>query len=44
MRWLGIKGISPRSWAPVTTLPETATHNILDRIKRLSDTGEPDRT
>lgn len=43
MRRLGIEGISPRSWVPVTTIPGTATHSIPDRVKRLFDTGELDR-
>ena len=40
MRRLGIEGISPRSWVPVTTIPGKPTHSIPDRVKRLFDTGE----
>jgi transposase InsO family protein len=43
MRRLGIEGISPRSWVPVTTLPGKPTHSIPDRVKRLFDTGELNR-
>lgn len=39
MRRMGIEGISPRSWVPVTTIPGTSTHNIPDRVKRTWDTG-----
>lgn len=43
MRRLGIEGISPRSWVPVTTIPGKPTHSIPDRVKRLFDTGELNR-
>lgn len=43
MRRLGIEGISPRSWVPVTTIPGNPTHSIPDRVKRLFDTGELNR-
>ncbi|AGF73047.1 hypothetical protein A605_10235 [Corynebacterium halotolerans YIM 70093 = DSM 44683] len=43
MRRLGIEGISPRSWVPVTTIPGRPTHSIPDRVKRLFDTGELNR-
>lgn len=40
MRRMGIEGISPRSWVPVTTIPGTSTHNIPDRVKRTWDMGK----
>lgn len=40
MRRLGIEGISPRSWVPVTTIQGKATHSIPDLVKRTWDTGE----
>lgn len=43
MRRLGIEGISPRSWVPVTTIPGKPTHAIPDRVKRVYDTGELNR-
>lgn len=43
MRRLGIEGISPRSWVPVTTIQGKSTHTIPDRVTRLFDTGELNR-
>lgn len=43
MRRLGIEGISPRSFVPVTTIPGSSTHHIPDRVTRLFDTGELNR-
>lgn len=43
MRCLGIEGVSPRRFRPVTTLPGTRTHSVPDRCKRLWDTGEVNR-
>ena len=34
MRRQGLEGISPRKWAPVTTIPGTATHAIPDLVER----------
>ncbi len=43
MRRQGLEGISPRMFAPVTTIPGTPTHRIPDRVKRQWDTGELNR-
>lgn len=43
MRRQGLAGISPRRFRPVTTIPGTRTHSILDRVKRHWDTGQVDR-
>lgn len=40
MRRMGIEGISPRSWVPVTTIPGTSTHSFPDLVKRTWDAGE----
>ena len=39
MRRQGLEGISPRKWAPVTTIPGTATHAIPDRVEGAFDSG-----
>ena len=39
MRNNNIRGISPRPWAPVTTLPDTSTHSIPDLVQRRFDRG-----
>lgn len=40
MRRMGIEGISPRSWVPVTTIPGTTPHSLPDLVKRAWDQGE----
>lgn len=42
MRRQGLEGISPRKWAPVTTIPGTATHSISDLVEGAFDTGSLD--
>lgn len=39
MRTDGIRGISPRPWRPVTTLPDQVPHTIPDRVGRVFDRG-----
>nr|WP_097186262.1 IS3 family transposase [Ornithinimicrobium cerasi] len=39
MRTNELRGISPRPWTPVTTLPDTATHSIPDLVERRFDRG-----
>ncbi len=39
MRNNGIRGISPRPWRPVTTLPDQVPHTIPDRVQRRFDRG-----
>ncbi|KLU09351.1 transposase [Kocuria sp. SM24M-10] len=39
MRRQGLECISPRKWAPVTTIPGTATHAIPDLVEGTFDTG-----
>lgn len=39
MRANDIRGISPRPWTPVTTLPDAATHSIPDLVERRFDRG-----
>jgi putative transposase len=34
-----IRGISPRPWRPVTTIPDTATHHLPDLVERRFDQG-----
>ena len=40
MRQNEIRGISPRPWTPVTTLPEANPHSIPDLVARRFDRGE----
>jgi transposase InsO family protein len=42
MRGSTIRGISPRPWRPVTTLPSAATHAIPDLVARRFDRGRLD--
>jgi putative transposase len=42
MRGSEIRGISPRPWRPVTTLPNAATHAIPDLVERRFDRGALD--
>jgi putative transposase len=42
MRQSEIRGISPRPWRPVTTLPGTTTHAIPDLVGRRFDRGRLD--
>ncbi|MDN5764183.1 MAG: IS3 family transposase [Microlunatus sp.] len=39
MRENNIRGISPRPWTPVTTLPDASTHCIPDLVERRFDRG-----
>jgi putative transposase len=39
MRRNGIQGVSPRPWTPVTTIPDTATHQVPDLVERRFDRG-----
>lgn len=39
MRGNEIRGISPRPWRPVTTIPDTATHHLPDLVERCFDQG-----
>ena len=39
MRTNEIRGISPRPWRPVTTLPDASTHSIPDLVERRFDRG-----
>ena len=39
MRNNQIRGISPRPWQPVTTIPDQAPHTIPDRVERRFDRG-----
>lgn len=39
MRREEIRGISPRPWRPVTTIRDTPTHSIPDRVGRRFDRG-----
>lgn len=43
MTALGIEGISPRRFSPVTTIQSTTPLRIPDRVKRAFDTGELNR-
>ena len=43
MRDNGIRGISPRPWRPVTTIPDAATHHIPDLVERRFDQGALNR-
>lgn len=40
MRDNGIRGISPRPWRPVTTIPDTAKHHLPDLVERRFDQGK----
>jgi len=39
MRGNEIRGISPRPWRPVTTIPDTATHHLPDLVEGCFDQG-----
>lgn len=39
MRSNEIRGVSPRPWRPVTTLPDQVPHTIPDRVGRVFDRG-----
>lgn len=39
MRTNGLRGISPRPWRPVTTIPDQVPHTIPDRVGRRFDQG-----
>lgn len=43
MKATGIEGISPRRFAPVTTIESTKSSHLLDLVKRLFDAGELNR-
>lgn len=43
MRLMGIEGISPRTFAPVTTIHSEHGSNLPDLVKRLFDAGELNR-
>ena len=43
MRMLGIEGISPRAFVPVTTLQSKRKSSLPDLVKRMFDTGELNR-
>ncbi len=43
MKAMGIEGISPRRFAPVTTIESTKSSHLLDLVKRLFDAGELNR-
>lgn len=40
---MGIEGISPRMFAPVTTIQSERGSNLPDLVKRLFDAGELNR-
>ncbi|WP_363321216.1 IS3 family transposase [Corynebacterium stationis] len=43
MRMMGIEGISPREFAPVTTIQSTHKSTLPDLVKRLFDQGQLNR-
>ena len=43
MRMMGIEGISPRGFVPVTTLQSTRKSTLFDLVKRVFDAGELNR-
>lgn len=43
MRLMGIEGISPRAFAPVTTIQSTRKSSLPDLVKRLFDQGQLNR-
>lgn len=43
MRMMGIEGISPRAFVPVTTLQSKRKSSLPDLVKRMFDTGELNR-
>ena len=43
MKAMGIEGISPRRFAPVTTIQSTKSSHLPDLVKRLFDAGELNR-
>ncbi|WP_454972570.1 IS3 family transposase [Corynebacterium propinquum] len=43
MRMMGIEGISPRAFAPVTTIQSTRKSTLPDLVKRLFDQGQLNR-
>lgn len=43
MRLMGIEGMSPRAFAPVTTIQSTQKSTLVDLVKRLFDQGQLNR-
>ena len=43
MRMMGIEGISPRAFVPVTTIQSKRKSTLPDLVKRMVDTGELNR-
>ena len=43
MRMMGIEGISPRAFVPVTTIQAKRQSSLPDLVKRMFDTGELNR-
>ena len=43
MRMMGIEGISPRAFVPVTTIQSTRRSTLPDLVKRLFDQGQLNR-
>ena len=43
MRLMGIEGISPRAFVPVTTIQSKRKSTLLDLVKRLFDQGQLNR-
>ena len=43
MRLMGIEGISPRAFVPVTTIQAKRKSSLPDLVKRMFDTGELNR-
>ncbi|MBK4152476.1 hypothetical protein GWO62_04690 [Corynebacterium macginleyi] len=43
MRMMGIEGMSPRAFVPVTTIQAKRKSTLPDLVKRMCDTGELNR-